>query len=96
MVFGALVLLDIVAAQHDRLPCERRMWAHIAVASIVANLIPYFLFGWGEQHVDSSVAGTLNATTPLFTLAIAFATRTETTITAIASPASCSASSARS
>ena len=62
-------------------PLEPKTWAHIAVASLVGNLIPYFLFGWGEERVDSAVAGTLNATTPLFTLAIAFATRTETTIT---------------
>jgi drug/metabolite transporter (DMT)-like permease len=43
----------------------------------VANVIPYFLFGWGEQRVASAVAGSLNATTPLFTLAIARATGTE-------------------
>src|SRR3954452_339280 len=81
MTTGALVLLAIVAARHEQLPRGRSTWAHIAVAAVVANLIPYFLFGWGEQRVDSAVAGTLNATTPLFTLAIAYATRTEPTIT---------------
>jgi drug/metabolite transporter (DMT)-like permease len=81
MTAGAVVLLAIVAARHDQLPRIPTTWAHIAVAAVIANLIPYFLFGWGEQRVDSSVAGTLNATTPLFTLAIAFATRTEPTIT---------------
>jgi drug/metabolite transporter (DMT)-like permease len=81
MAAGALVLLGIIAVRHDRLPREPRTWGHIAVAAVVGNLIPYFLFGWGEERVDSSVAGTLNATTPLFTLAIAYTTRTETTIT---------------
>jgi drug/metabolite transporter (DMT)-like permease len=81
MAAGALVLLGIVAVRHEQLPREPRTWVHIAVAALVGNLIPYFLFGWGEERVDSAVAGTLNATTPLFTLAIAFATRTETTIT---------------
>jgi drug/metabolite transporter (DMT)-like permease len=81
MVAGALVLLAIIVVRREQLPRERMTWAHIVVAAFVGNLIPYFLFGWGEQRVDSAVAGTLNATTPLFTLAIAFGTRTETTIT---------------
>src|SRR5439155_13497000 len=81
MAAGALVLLGIVAVRREKLPRAPTTWAHIAVAALVANLIPYFLFGWGEQRVDSPVAGTLNATTPLFTLAIAYATRTEPNIT---------------
>jgi drug/metabolite transporter (DMT)-like permease len=81
MLGGALVLLGIVGVRHERLPREPGTWAHIAVASLVGNLIPYFVFGWGEQRVDSAVAGTLNATTPLFTLVIAFATGTEATVT---------------
>src|SRR3954447_7434913 len=81
MTAGALVLLAIAAARHEQLPRGPSTWAHIAVAAIIANLFPYFLFAWGEQRVDSAVAGTLNATTPLFTLAIAYTTRTEPTIT---------------
>jgi drug/metabolite transporter (DMT)-like permease len=81
MTPGALVLLAIVAVRHERLPREPTTWARITIAAIIANLIPYFLFGWGEQRVDSAIAGTLNSTTPLFTLAIAYATRTEPTIT---------------
>jgi drug/metabolite transporter (DMT)-like permease len=81
MTAGALVLLGIIALSHDRLPREPWTLGHIAVAAVVGNLIPYFLFGWGEERVDSSIAGALNATTPLFTLAIAFATRTEPNIT---------------
>jgi hypothetical protein len=34
---------------------------------VIANLMLYFLSGWGEERVDSAVAGTLNATSPLFT-----------------------------
>ena len=81
MTAGALVLLAIVGVRRERLPRDPAMWIHIAIAAVVANLIPYFLFGWGEQRVDSAIAGTLNSTTPLFTLAIAFATRTERAIT---------------
>src|SRR3954453_16619269 len=80
MTAGALVLLTIVALRHERLPRDPTTWARIAVAAIIANLIPYFLFGWGEQRVDSALPGTLNSTTPLFTLAIAYTTPTERTI----------------
>jgi drug/metabolite transporter (DMT)-like permease len=82
MTAGALVLLGIVAIRHEQLPRTPTTWAHIAVAALVGNLIPYWLFGWGEERVDSSIAGALNATTPLFTLAIAYGTRTETGLTA--------------
>jgi drug/metabolite transporter (DMT)-like permease len=80
MATGALVLLTFVGLRGDALPRDARVWAHIAVAAIIANLIPYFLFGWGEQRVDSAVAGTLNATTPLFTVALAVATGTESSL----------------
>ncbi len=81
MATGALVLLAFVGIRGEGLPRDRRIWAHVAVAAVIANLIPYFLFGWGEERVDSAVAGTLNATTPLFTVALAVATRTESSLT---------------
>src|SRR4051812_4393810 len=80
MTTGALVLVAVVPSRHEQLPRRRATWAHTAAAAVVANLIPYFLSGWGEHRVASAVAGTLNATTPLFPLAIAYATGTEATI----------------
>jgi drug/metabolite transporter (DMT)-like permease len=74
---GALVLLAVVAVRHEPLPRDARLWGHLAVAALVANVVPYFLFGWAEERVASAIAGSLNATTPLFTLAIARATNTE-------------------
>jgi drug/metabolite transporter (DMT)-like permease len=45
--------------------------------AIITNIAPYFLFAWAEQHIASSLAGVLNATTLLFTLGFAASTRTE-------------------
>src|SRR5215211_44034 len=59
---GAAVLLVIVRARRLRLPTGRRIWTHLIVAALFANAIPYFLFGLGEETVDSAVAGALNAT----------------------------------
>ena len=77
LALGAVVLVAFVAARREPLPRTATLWGHLAVAAVVANVVPYFLFGWGEQRVASAVAGSLNATTPLFTLVIARATGTE-------------------
>lgn len=37
-------------------------------AGIFGNLIPAFLFGMAQQHIQSSTAGILNSLTPVFTL----------------------------
>lgn len=77
LALGAAVLYLIVRASGLRLPRDRRMWTHLIIAALFANSIPYFLFGLGEESVDSAVAGALNATTPLWTVAIALAVRQE-------------------
>lgn len=70
---GALAAGAIVVARRGRLPREPRIWAHLAVASVVLNVVPFTLFGWAEQHIPSALAGIANATTPLFTVLIALA-----------------------
>ncbi len=70
---GAAVLLIAVYASGRRLPRDRTLWGHLAVAAVVANVIPFLLFSVGEANgVDSGVAGVLNATTPLWTLLVGY------------------------
>jgi drug/metabolite transporter (DMT)-like permease len=57
------------------------LWAHIAVAALFANAVPYLLFAVAEQTVDSSTAGIINATTPLWTVVLALAVRHQKTVT---------------
>jgi drug/metabolite transporter (DMT)-like permease len=82
LVLGAAVLFVIAAVRGHRLPRSAVMWAHIAVAAVFANAAPYLLFALGEQHVSSATAGILNATTPLWTVMVALATRHERTLPA--------------
>lgn len=70
---GALAAGAIVVARRGRLPREPRIWAHLAVASFVLNVVPFTLFGWAELYIPSALAGIANATTPLFTVLIALA-----------------------
>ena len=74
------MLFVIVAARSYSLPRSPVMWTHIAVAAFFANAAPYLLFALGEQKVSSSTAGILNATTPLWTVIVALATRLERTL----------------
>lgn len=71
LALGAVVLVAIVYLRGDRLPTDITTWGHLTVAAIVANVIPYWLFAWAEQTIPSSIAGVLNATTPLATFALA-------------------------
>jgi drug/metabolite transporter (DMT)-like permease len=71
LALGALVLLAYARLRNVRLPRGAAVWGHLTVAALVANVVPYFLFAYGEQQVDSAVAGILNATTPLWTVLIA-------------------------
>ncbi|MBZ4321620.1 DMT family transporter [Streptomyces huiliensis] len=67
---GAAVLLAVAAARGERLPRDRRTWTRLTVAAVIANDVPYFLFAWAEQYVDSALAGTCNAAAPLFTVVV--------------------------
>lgn len=76
MVLGrvaiAAILLNLVLlTQGQRLPGWGPVWKHLAIIALVHNAIPFVLFGWGEQYVDSALASIMNGTTPLFTIVLA-------------------------
>ncbi|WP_188188915.1 DMT family transporter [Nonomuraea sp. SYSU D8015] len=80
LVLGALILVILVYTQGRHLPRGWKLWGHLVVAALFANAAPYLLFAIGEQTVDSSVAGIINCTTPLWTMILAYLTRHDTTI----------------
>ncbi|MFE9915973.1 DMT family transporter [Micromonospora sp. NPDC005553] len=71
VVAGALTLLVVLAVLRDRLPHEPRVWAHLTVVAAFGVAVPFTLFGYGEQRVESMLAGIWNATTPLIVLPLA-------------------------
>ncbi|MGO9297016.1 MAG: DMT family transporter [Streptosporangiaceae bacterium] len=75
LALGAIVLFPIAAARRDAMPRGRLVWAHIAVAALFANAVPYLLFAEAEKTVASATAGIINATTPLWTVVLALAVR---------------------
>jgi EamA-like transporter family len=48
------------------------------VAALFGNAVPYLLFAVAEQTVNSSTAGIINATTPLWTVVLALAVQHQT------------------
>jgi drug/metabolite transporter (DMT)-like permease len=70
---GAVVLVSMVAIRRTPLPRELPIWGHLAFMGVVANIVPFFLFAWGEERITSGLAGVLNGSTPLFTLGFAIA-----------------------
>ncbi|GIJ21948.1 DMT family transporter [Micromonospora lutea] len=68
---GALTLLVVLAVLRDRLPRDPRVWGHLTVIAAFGVALPFTLFGYGEQRVESMLAGIWNATAPLVVLPLA-------------------------
>ncbi|MEM8798832.1 MAG: EamA family transporter [Pseudomonadota bacterium] len=49
----------------------RGQWPTLIVASATGTALPFALVSWGQTHLPSSVAATIMATSPLFTMALA-------------------------
>lgn len=71
LVLGALVLALVVYARGETLPLQLRVWGGFLVMAIAGNALPFFLITWGQQTVNSGVAGMIMATMPLMTMLFA-------------------------
>jgi drug/metabolite transporter (DMT)-like permease len=71
LTLGALVLSLVVYARGHSIPLEWRTWGGFLVMAIVGNALPFFLISWGQQEIDSSVAGMIMAIMPLLTMVFA-------------------------
>lgn len=65
---GGLVLLPIAIRHFKELPTEKLGW--VIITGFVGSFFPAFLFCIAETRIDSSLAGMLNALTPVFTILI--------------------------
>jgi drug/metabolite transporter (DMT)-like permease len=68
IAFGALTLAALPAA---RAPVPRSDWGQIALVGVTWMAIPFVLFAVAQQWIDSSLAGMINAATPLFVALVA-------------------------
>jgi drug/metabolite transporter (DMT)-like permease len=71
IVIGAILLLVIAYAQGERLSILKPYWPILLALALTGNCIPFFVITWGQQYVDSSLAGILMAMMPLTTVVLA-------------------------
>jgi drug/metabolite transporter (DMT)-like permease len=71
LAVAALLLTVLVRVSGRRLPRRGIDWAFLAGVAVTGNAIPFFLISWGQQFIDSALAGILMAITPLATLVLA-------------------------
>ena len=71
LLVAAVAMLAMARWLGLALPSRARVWRQIAVLACVGNALPFFLISWGQQRIDSSLAGILMAPMPLVTLVLA-------------------------
>lgn len=72
LTFGAMALgIAVRFFGVARYPRGLDEWRLVAGQAVISNVIPFALFAWGEERVTSSLASVMNATTPLWTAALA-------------------------
>ena len=74
---AALFLLAVMHIQGDRLPKEPATWRTLLVQAFFNSIGSWTLLAWGQQYVDSGLAGVLTSTTPIFVFLITLLTRHE-------------------
>jgi len=47
-----------------------RLWVFLLLIAVFGNALPFSLIAWGQQHIDSALAGILMAIMPLATLGL--------------------------
>lgn len=59
-------MLLAMRIMRQRLPDEARIWVLLTVVGALNCALPFALFFWGQQYLNSGYASILNATTPLW------------------------------
>jgi len=65
---GILVPLALVVSRG--LGAGKRLWLFLVLIAIFGNALPFSLISWGQQFIDSGLAGILMAVMPLATLSL--------------------------
>lgn len=68
---AAAALWAFLRWRGERLDLPLAIWGAILVLALLNNMIPFALFGWGQQRIASGLASILNATTPIWGVLVA-------------------------
>jgi len=70
-LLSTALLVTLLVATRRRLPGSGRMWLFFLAMALMGNCIPFWLISWGQQRIDSGLAGILMAIMPLTTVMLA-------------------------
>jgi drug/metabolite transporter (DMT)-like permease len=82
VTIAAVFLVIVMQYQGSRWPRDWSMWRLLFVQALFNSIASWTLLAWGQQFVDSGVAGVLNSTSPIFVLAFTWLVTRHEPITA--------------
>jgi len=71
LAIAALLLIGFVVLRGARFPASRRFWLFGLAIALVGNCVPFWLISFGQQRIDSGLAGILMGIMPLTTMVLA-------------------------
>ncbi len=71
LAIASLLLLPLALGRFRNGPNGWRLWIFFGLIALLGNALPYTIIAWGQQYIDSALAGILMAVMPLFTLGFA-------------------------
>ena len=66
VTLAALILLVVLKIRKERWPRDGATWRTLFVQSLFNSTLAWAILAWGQQYVDSGLAGVLNSTSPIF------------------------------
>lgn len=63
---AAFFLLIIMGLRGRQLPRDFATWKLFLIQAFLTGIGPWLVLTWGQQYVDSGLAGVLNSTSPIF------------------------------
>jgi drug/metabolite transporter (DMT)-like permease len=68
LFFAAVFFAPIVWRTHKQIP--KHLYKYIFISALAGYIVPAFLFSLAGAHLNSSLSGMLNSSSPLFTLVL--------------------------
>ena len=72
VAIAGIFLLGVMRGQGARLPADGKTWRLLLVQAFFTSIAPWTMVAWGQQFVDSGLAGVLNSTSPIFVFLLTF------------------------
>ena len=71
LVIAAVILTGLAMARGHSLPWTGQFWVFSIAMSLAGNCVPFWLVSFGQQRIDSGLAGILMGIMPLTTMVLA-------------------------